>query len=242
MVRMSKDKQQGRPFAERLKRVAPTLGIGTAGLGVILLFALVLGRGDDLAPTPSRAAEPGPGPAVTSRPANPPAKPVERSRFQPVAVDRDALVVRRVLPIEGPFRHGDYVWNEEGAPAQGRVIVTVDLKAQTLSVFRAGYEIGAAVIVYGATDKPSPIGAFPITQKKADHISNLYNAPMPFMQRLTNDGVAIHGSDVKWGNATHGCIGVPTPFAKKLFSATRLGDLVVITDGKMLDTSHAERH
>ncbi|MET0249289.1 MAG: L,D-transpeptidase family protein [Sphingobium sp.] len=224
-----------------MRRIAPQLGIGAAGLGVVLLFAMVLGRGDDLAPAPSRAAEPDTAPVASPVATNQPAPLVERSRDQPVAVDRDALIVRRVLPIEGPFRHGDFVWNEEGAPAQGRVIVTVDLKAQTLSVFRAGYEIGAAVIVYGATDKPSPVGAFPITQKKADHISNLYDAPMPFMQRLTNDGVAIHGSDVKWGNATHGCIGVPTPFAKKLFAATKLGDLVVITDGKMLDTSRAER-
>lgn len=238
---MSKDQHDRRPLAERMKSVAPQLGIGVAGTAVILLFALVLGRGEDLAPASSQAAEPDVVPTAAPQQARVPAKPIERSRDQPVAVDRDALIVRRVLPIEKPFRHGDYVWDEEGAPAQGRVIVTVDLKAQTLSVFRAGYEIGAAVIVYGATDKPSPVGAFPITQKKADHISNLYDAPMPFMQRLTNDGVAIHGSDVQWGNATHGCIGVPTPFAKKLFGVTKLGDLVVITDGKMLDTSHAER-
>lgn len=184
----------------------------------------VAAQADDAAPAP-----PAPTPA-----------PVERSRDEPVDVDPSALVVKRVLNIDGPFRHGDYVWDESGAP-DGRVIITVDLKAQTLSVFRAGYEIGAAVILYGATDKPSPIGAFPITQKSADHVSNLYNAPMPYMLRLTNDGVAIHGSDVKWGNATHGCIGVPTPFAKKLFDVVKLGDLVVVTDGKMLDTSHAER-
>ena len=47
----------------------------------------------------------------------------------------------------------------------------------------------------------------------------------------------IHGSDVKWGSATHGCIGVPTAFARKLFAAVKLGDLVIITQGKMLDTS-----
>jgi lipoprotein-anchoring transpeptidase ErfK/SrfK len=150
-------------------------------------------------------------------------------------------MVKRVLPIDGPFRHGDYVWDENGAPATGPVIITVDLKAQTLSVFRAGYEIGSAVIIYGADDKPSPIGAFPITEKDADHYSRTYNnAPMPYTLRLTSDGVAIHGSDVQWGNATHGCIGVPKAFAKKLFGVAKLGDLVVITDGKMLDTSHAK--
>jgi len=144
------------------------------------------------------------------------------------------------LPITPPFRHGDYAWDESRAPAAGPVIVTVDLKAQTLSVFRAGHEIGAAVIIYGADDKPSPLGAFPVTQKDADHVSTLYDAPMPYMLRLTNDGVAIHGSDVKWGNATHGCIGVPTAFARKLFNVVKLGDLVIITNGKMLDLSRAE--
>ena len=176
-----------------------------------------------------------------SHPASPPAPPQERRSDQPMAIDPRALVVRRVLQIDGPFRHGDYVWNEDGAPATGPVIVTVDLKAETLSVFRDGYEIGAAVILYGATDKPSPVGAFPITQRDADHVSNLYGAPMPYALRLTSDGVFIHGSDVQYGKATHGCIGVPKEFARKLFGVTKIGDIVVITNGKMLDVSKAQR-
>lgn len=209
------------------------LAIGGGVAAVALLLGLSIGRGRDLAP--HRPA------AVQATKAATPAKPIERTRAQPVTVDPHALLVKRVLPIDGPFRHGDYVWDEGGAPATGTVIITVDLKAQTLSVFRAGYEIGSAVIIYGADDKPSPIGAFPITEKDADHYSRTYNnAPMPYTLRLTSDGVAIHGSDVQWGNATHGCIGVPKAFAKKLFGVTKLGDLVVITDGKMLDTSHAK--
>ena len=174
----------------------------------------------------------------TASPA-PEAKPVERRSDQPMKIDPAALRVKRVLKIDGPFRHGDYAWDEKGAPATGPVIITVDLRAQTLSVFRDGYEIGAAVILYGATDKPSPLGAFPITQKDADHVSNLYDAPMPYAQRLTSDGVFIHGSDVQYGRGTHGCIGVPVAFAKKLFGVTKIGDIAVITDGKMLDVSKA---
>lgn len=177
---------------------------------------------------------------VPTKPQTAPEKPFERRSDQPMAVDPQALVVKRVLEIDGPFRHGDYVWNEDGAPKSGPVVVTIDLKAETLSVFRDGHEIGAAVILYGATDKPSPVGAFPITQKDADHVSNLYGAPMPYAQRLTSDGVFVHGSNVQYGNATHGCIGVPTPFAKKLFGVTKVGDIVVITNGKMLDTSKAQ--
>jgi lipoprotein-anchoring transpeptidase ErfK/SrfK len=146
----------------------------------------------------------------------------------------EAMVVRRVLNIDGPFTHGRWVWDEEGAPASGKLIVTIDLDAQVLSVFRDGYEIGAAVVLYGADWKPTPLGALKITEKDADHVSNLYGAPMPYMLRLTNDGISIHGSDVQEGGATHGCIGVPTAFAKKLFGAAKLGDRVIITNGKRL--------
>lgn len=146
----------------------------------------------------------------------------------------DAMVVRRVLNIEGPFTHGRWVWDEDGAPATGKLVVTIDLDAQVLSVFRDGYEIGAAVVLYGADWKPTPLGALKITEKDADHVSNLYGAPMPYMLRLTNDGISIHGSDVQEGGATHGCIGVPTAFAKKLFAVAKLGDRVIITNGKRL--------
>jgi len=208
------------------------LAIGGGAAAVMLVLGLSLGRGRDLPPPETESAP-------TKEPK--PVKAAERTRAQPVAVDPQALMVKGVLAIDGPFRHGDYVWNESGAPATGRIIITVDLKAQTLSVFRAGYEIGSAVILYGADDKPSPLGAFPVIEKDADHYSRTYNnAPMPYTLRLTSDGVAIHGSDVRWGYATHGCIGVPKPFAKRLFGVTKLGDLVVITYGRMLDTSHAK--
>lgn len=213
------------------KAAGPKLLIGGALGAVGLLVANYVDRGRDLQPTRQNV----PAPRRASDSAL-----VERSRSQPLPVDPHALMVKSVLPIEGPFRHGDYLWDESRAPATGPVIITVDLKAQTLSAFRDGHEIGAAVIIYGADDKPSPLGAFPITQKDADHVSSRYDAPMPYMLRLTNDGVAIHGSDVKWGNATHGCIGVPTAFARKLFAAVKLGDLVIITQGKMLDTSRVE--
>lgn len=207
------------------------IGAGLAGVGLLVTNWIDRPAAEETAPAATTAAAPAPAPAKT----------VERSSDQGMAVDPDALRVKRVLKIYGPFRHGDYVWDEHGAPAAGRVIITVDLRAQTLSVFRAGYEIGAAVILYGATDKPSPLGAFPIMAKHADYYSRTYdNAPMPFAQRLTNDGVFIHGSDVQWGRGTHGCIGVPKEFAQKLFGVTKLGDLVVITNGKMLDVSKAQ--
>lgn len=143
--------------------------------------------------------------------------------------------IRRALSITGPLRHGDWLWDERAAPATGPMLVTVDLAAQTLSVFRGGYEIGTAVILYGDGEKPTPLGNFLVTQKDADHRSNLYDAPMPYMLRLTNDGISIHGSeDVQPIYATNGCVGVPVAFAKRLFGAVALGDRVVITEGSTL--------
>ena len=143
------------------------------------------------------------------------------------------FVVRRILDIPAPLEHGDWYWDEKGAPA-GPIVITVDLAAQVLSVFRHGYEIGTAVILYGADEKPTPLGTFAITQKDAHHISNIYLVPMPYMLRLTDGGVSIHGSKVEWNKGTSGCIGVPVPFAKLLFGQAKLGDRVIITNGKML--------
>ncbi|TXC74472.1 L,D-transpeptidase family protein [Sphingorhabdus soli] len=160
-----------------------------------------------------------------------------QGNLQPAA--SDSYVVKRVLQIDGPFRHGDYVWDDEGVPP-GQIVITVDLKAETLSVFQGGYEIGAAVILFGADEKPTPTGVYPITQKDADHVSNLYNsAPMPYMLRMTNDGISIHGSEVDWGYATHGCIGVPVAFAKKMFGVAKLGDKIIVTNGERLKSGQA---
>ncbi len=211
--------------------VAVTLGIAGKGLfpGASDSAQDEAGKGGKAisAPKPIQPVSPGKG---TSAP-----QPDEAALKKAAQQSAARFHVKRVLPIKGPFRHGEYVWDDAGVP-DGPVVITIDLKAQTLSVFRDGYEIGAAVILYGATDKPSPLGVYPILEKDADHVSRTYdNAPMPYSLRLTNDWVAIHGSDVEWGNATHGCIGVPTAFAKKLFGVTKIGDIAIITDGKMMD-------
>jgi lipoprotein-anchoring transpeptidase ErfK/SrfK len=125
------------------------------------------------------------------------------------------------------MRFGDFRWNDTGV-AKGSIWIRVDLKSQILSVFRGGDEIGTAVILYGADSVPTPTGKFPIRAKLKDHRSANYDAPMPYTLRLTNDGVSIHASDVRWGYATHGCIGIPKAFAAKLFSAASVGDEVLI--------------
>ena len=140
-------------------------------------------------------------------------------------------IVRSMLDIAKPMQFGDFVWNEDRVP-QGPVWVRIDLDLQLLSVFRGGHEIGSAVILFGTDGKATPTGDFTVLDKNADYHSHTYDAPMPYALRLTNDGVAIHGSNVREGWATHGCIGVPLEFARLLFAATNKGDVVAIIAAK----------
>lgn len=131
-------------------------------------------------------------------------------------------------PGEPPLRRGDYVWNWN-APTDGRARIVVHLASEQLVVYRGDVEVGRSSIVFGADDKPTPLGTYRILQKKVDHVSNLYDAEMPFMLRLTNDGIAIHGSNLRRVGATHGCVGLPNRFARMLFDEVRVGDRVTIT-------------
>ena len=135
--------------------------------------------------------------------------------------------IQSVLNIPSPMRFGDFVWDDKGVP-EGPLWVRADLDRQIVSVFRGGNEIGTAVILYGADGKPTPAGVFPVLEKDADYHSRTYDAPMPFMLRLTADGIAIHGSDVRERAATHGCIGVPLEFARRLFDQMHVGDEVFV--------------
>jgi hypothetical protein len=139
-----------------------------------------------------------------------------------------ARTIRSVLDVPERMTFGDFAWDERGV-ASGPVWIRVDLGRQLISVFRGADEIGSAVILFGGNGKPTPTGDFIILQKAADYHSRTYDAPMPFMLRLTKDGVAIHASNVREGWATHGCIGVPLEFARRLFAVVKVGDPVSIT-------------
>ena len=142
--------------------------------------------------------------------------------------------IKSILPIDGPIRYGEWHWDESRAPADGQLVMTVDLEARVISVFRDGHEIGAAATLLGTEEHPTPLGTFPILTKERHNVSEKYgNAPMPWTLRLTWDGVAIHGgSQVENGYASHGCIGVPDELASRLFEIAKKGDKVIITRGK----------
>ena len=146
----------------------------------------------------------------------------------------DTFVIKRILPITGPIKYGEWHWDDEGVP-DGPLVMTVDLDARVLSVFRGGYEIGASAVLLGTDEHPTPLGTFPIRYKMRHNVSEKYNnAPMPYSMFLTTDGVAIHGSEVENGYASHGCIGTPDDFAAKIFAIAKKGDKVIITRGKRI--------
>jgi len=145
----------------------------------------------------------------------------------------EPFTIKRILPIDGPIKYGQWFWDDKDVP-QGPLVITVDLDARVLSVFRDGYEIGATAVLLGTDEHPTPLGTFPILSKERHNVSEKYgNAPMPWTLRLTGDGVAIHGGHaVELGWASHGCIGAPNAFMTKLFAIAKVGDKAIITRGK----------
>lgn len=132
-------------------------------------------------------------------------------------------------PIEG-LKPGEYLWAPNLAPS-GPVTVIISLKAQRAYVYRNGMPIGVSTVSTGKRGHATPTGVFTILQKHIKHSSSLYNdAPMPFMQRLTWDGIAMHAGHLPGYPASHGCVRMPKAFAEKLYEITKVGLTVVITD------------
>ena len=128
------------------------------------------------------------------------------------------------------LKPGHWVWRPERARG-GEVEIVVSLPLQKAYVYRGGTLIGAATVSTGMPGYDTPTGRFNILQKRREHVSNLYDdAPMPFMQRLTWDGIALHAGAIPGGPASHGCIRLPKTFAAKLYAATELGAAVMIID------------
>ncbi len=112
-----------------------------------------------------------------------------------------------------------------------KLTIGVSIAEQRLYVYRGGELIAVSRISTGKRGKATPTGAFTILQKRRWHRSNLYsNAPMPFMQRLTWDGIALHAGHDPGYPASHGCVRLPYAFAQQLFAMTGIGDAVIVSD------------
>jgi hypothetical protein len=142
------------------------------------------------------------------------------------ANNRNPTVAERAAAL-GP---GQYVWDANSA-SSGPLLLTIDLTAQRAMVYRDGVLIAASAISTGSMGRETPTGVFTILEKKVMHRSITYDdAPMPYMQRLTSKGIAIHAGDLPGYPASHGCIRLPNEFAKQLYGATKIGTPVMITN------------
>ncbi len=184
--------------------------------------------------------------AVTLGSATPPVKPLAANvapldsgcRAEPRGgcITLDGVAVTPLNWVETPAKPQLIVVT---APPEPRVVpvdppagitVVVSLADQKAWVFDDGALAFTTPVSTGTRRKPTPVGSFRITQKKRHHRSNLYsNAPMPYMQRLTNDGIALHAGHLPGYPASHGCIRLPEAFARLLFAESRLGMMVVVT-------------
>jgi lipoprotein-anchoring transpeptidase ErfK/SrfK len=126
------------------------------------------------------------------------------------------------------LKPGEYVWASK-IPAEGEARVVVDLVTQMAYAYRGEQLVGASTISSGKRGKITPLGYWPVLEKKSFHRSRKYNnAPMPFMQRLDSYGIALHGGLNPGYPASNGCVRLPMKFAEKLYGLTKVGSKVVI--------------
>jgi hypothetical protein len=147
------------------------------------------------------------------------------------AAKRESAVQNPPLTDSEYVMPGKFEWQPE-LSTEGPVSIMVNLSMQKLEVFRGGTLIARSSVSSGRPGHSTPVGTFTILEKQVMHHSNLYhNAPMPFMQRLTWHGVAMHAGVLPGSPASHGCIRLPSEFARKLYEITSRGDEVTV-DGK----------
>jgi hypothetical protein len=127
---------------------------------------------------------------------------------------------------------------KEAAKPQGPLIIAISISRQNLKVYDANGFYTETPISTGMAGHSTPMGAFSVIQKQKMHRSNIYSgAPMPFMQRITWSGIAMHAGVLPGYPASHGCIRMPMAFAVKMYGWTRMGARVVVTPGEMTPTS-----
>ncbi len=133
------------------------------------------------------------------------------------------------------LKPNSFDWHPERATS-GPVVVIVSLPDQQAYVYRNGIQIGRTSVSSGRPGHATPTGVFVILQKDKDHHSNIYNnASMPYMERLTWNGVALHAGNLPGYPASHGCVRLPLEFSKLLFGVTSMSTTVVIADRHTAD-------
>lgn len=128
------------------------------------------------------------------------------------------------------------------AKPEGPLTVAISLQHQSLKVYASNGLYSESAISSGNKTHPTPTGIFSIIQKSKWHRSNLYSdAPMPYMQRLTWSGIAVHAGSLPGYPASHGCIRVPMSFASKMWVWSRMGARVIVTQGEVAPVAISHR-
>jgi lipoprotein-anchoring transpeptidase ErfK/SrfK len=121
---------------------------------------------------------------------------------------------------------------------QGPLIISISIAQQRLRIYDANGLFAESPVSTGMPGHSTPMGVFSVIQKQKFHQSNIYSgAPMPFMQRITWSGIALHAGVLPGHPASHGCIRMPMAFAVKMFGWTRMGARVVVTPGEVTPAS-----
>ena len=160
----------------------------------------------------------------------------------PSVVEQAAALPPLSIPIDldqARLKPGEFLWFPEIAPA-GPLVIVVNIIQQQAHVYRNGVRIAVSTVSTGKKGHETPTGVFTILQKHKDHKSSLYDdAPMPYMQRLTWDGVALHAGKLPGYPASHGCVRLPMEFARRLFGLTTFGITVIVTNESATPTEVA---
>lgn len=143
---------------------------------------------------------------------------------------QQTIAGRSVVEAAEKLKPGEFIWIPEIAP-EGPVLLIVSTATQRAVLYRNGVPIAVTTVSTGRPGYRTPSGVFTVLEKQVQHFSTIYDgAPMPYMQRLTWRGVALHGGQLPGYPASHGCIRLPQEFARLLFGATHLGMTVIVTD------------
>jgi hypothetical protein len=136
----------------------------------------------------------------------------------------------RVSPETGKLKTGEYVWEPERAP-EGPLLIVASITDQVVYVYRNGIRIARSSVSTGRPGHSTPTGVFTILEKEVHHTSSIYKgAEMPYMERVTWGGIALHAGDLPGYPDSHGCVRLPLEFSKLLFGVTMKGATVIIAD------------
>jgi hypothetical protein len=136
----------------------------------------------------------------------------------------------RVSPETGTLKPGEYVWEPERAP-EGPLLIVASTTEQVAYVYRNGIRIARSSVSTGRPGHRTPTGVFTILEKEVHHTSSIYKgAEMPYMERVTWGGIALHAGNLPGYPDSHGCVRLPLEFSKLLFGVTMKGATVIIAD------------